>query len=343
MRILITGSAGFIGFHLVEKLVKLENTEIIGIDNINEYYDINLKYARLKQSGLPVEKIKPNQPVQSTIHTNYTFYQTDISDYAALFAVFKKHQIDVVINMAAQAGVRYSITNPQVYIQSNVLGFTNILECCRHFCIKHLVYASSSSVYGISKQVPFSEDDNTNSPISIYAATKKSNELLAHSYSHLFQLPTTGVRLFTVYGSWGRPDMAPMLFAKSIFENNPIKVFNQGNMSRDFTYVNDIVNGISNLIQQAPDKNTIQPFYQIFNIGNSKPVQLMDFISILEDTIGKKAILEQYPMQPGDVPITYASTDKLEKAINYRPQTSLQEGIPVFIAWFKEWKLNHSN
>jgi len=343
MRILVTGSAGFIGFHIVEKLISLENTEIIGIDNISDYYDINLKFARLEQSGIPKDKIEPNLPVQSIIHSNYVFYQTDISNYAALFTVFKKHQIDIVINMAAQAGVRYSITNPQVYIQSNVLGFTNVLECCRHFHIKHLVYASSSSVYGISNQIPFSEDDNTSSPISIYAATKKSNELLAHSYSHLFQLPTTGVRLFTVYGAWGRPDMAPILFAQSIFENKPIKVFNQGNISRDFTYVGDIVNGICNLIKQNPDKNTKQPFYQIFNIGNSKPVQLMEFISILENAIGKKAVLEQYPMQPGDVPITYANTEKLEKAINYHPHTSLEEGIPVFVEWFKEWRLQNSN
>lgn len=342
MKILITGSAGFIGFHLVEKLVKSENTEIIGIDNINDYYDLDLKYARLQQSGINKEQIKPNQPVQSTTYANYTFYQTDIADYTALFAIYNEQKIDVVINMAAQAGVRYSITNPQIYIQSNVAGFTNILECSRLFHIKHLIYASSSSVYGISS-IPFTEDDNTNYPISVYAATKKSNELLAHSYSHLFHLPTTGVRLFTVYGPWGRPDMAPILFAESILENKPIKVFNQGNMSRDFTYINDVVDGICKLIYHIPDENTRQPFYQIFNIGNSRPVQLLDFISTLENAIGKKANLNKCPMQPGDVPVTYADTSKLSQTTNYQPQTTLKEGIPVFVEWFKFWKSQKEN
>ncbi|MDR0349507.1 MAG: NAD-dependent epimerase/dehydratase family protein, partial [Tannerella sp.] len=338
MKILITGSAGFIGFHLVKRLVKSENIEIIGVDNINDYYDINLKYARLQQSGIRKELIRPNRPAVSAIHPNYSFYQTDIVDYAALYAIYKAHRIDAVINMAAQAGVRYSIENPHIYIQSNVAGFTNILECCRHFCIKHLIYASSSSVYGISNQIPFSEDDNTNYPVSVYAATKKSNELLAHSYSHLFHIPTTGVRLFTVYGPWGRPDMAPILFAESIIENKPVKIFNQGNMSRDFTYISDIVDGICNLIDHRPDGNVTQPYYRIFNIGNSKPVQLLDFISILENAIGQKAHLEKYPMQPGDIPVTYADTSKLNHIINYRPQTTLNEGIPVFVEWFKDWK-----
>lgn len=338
MKILITGSAGFIGFHLVEKLVKAENIDIIGVDNVNDYYDVNLKFARLQQTGICKEDICLNKPVQSTLYSNYTFYQTDISDYPVLYSIFEKHQFDIVINMAAQAGVRYSIEHPETYIQSNVVGFTNMLECCRHFHIKHLIYASSSSVYGINNQIPFSEDANTDYPVSLYAATKKSNELLAHAYSHLFRLPATGVRLFTVYGPWGRPDMAPMLFAEAITANQPIKVFNHGDMSRDFTFINDIVNGIINLIAQAPDQHTTHPFYRIFNIGHSKPVELMQFISTLENCIGRKANLEMYPMQPGDVPVTYADTSKLEHIIHYKPQTSVEEGVSAFVSWFKTWK-----
>ncbi|MDR2919394.1 MAG: GDP-mannose 4,6-dehydratase [Tannerella sp.] len=338
MKILITGSAGFIGFHLVEKLVKTANVDIVGIDNINDYYDVNLKYARLQQTGIRKEDIHPDKPVQSILYPNYTFCQADISDYSILYTIFEKNQFDIVINMAAQAGVRYSIEHPATYIQSNVVGFTNILECCRHFHIKHLIYASSSSVYGVNNQVPFSEDDNTDYPVSLYAATKKSNELLAHAYSHLFQLPATGVRLFTVYGPWGRPDMAPMLFAEAITANQPIKVFNHGEMSRDFTYVNDIANGIISLIEQAPDQQTTHPFFQIFNIGHSEPVELMQFISTLENCIGRKANLEMYPMQPGDVPVTYADTGKLKQKINYKPQTSVEDGVSEFIKWFKLWK-----
>lgn len=338
MKILITGSAGFIGFHLVKRLVTSSTIEIIGIDNINNYYDVNLKYARLQQCGIQKKDIRPNLPVQSHMHPNYLFYQSDISDYTTLHTIFSKNQIDIVINMAAQAGVRYSIENPHTYIQSNVVGFTNLLECCRHFSIKHLIYASSSSVYGVNNRIPFSEDDITDYPVSIYAATKKSNELLAHSYSHLFQLPTTGVRLFTAYGSWGRPDMAPMLFTEAIMANQPIKVFNHGEMSRDFTYIDDIVSGIVSLIEQAPSQQAIHPFYQLFNIGHSKPIELMQFISTLESCIGQKANIEMHPMQPGDVPVTYANTGKLEQQIHYSPQVSLQEGVSLFIDWFKNWK-----
>lgn len=339
MRVLVTGSAGFIGFHLIEKLIKQEGAEVVGIDNINDYYDVNLKYARLEQSGICRDSIRINQPVQSSIYHNYVFYQTDISDYSALSEIFKKYSFDIVINMAAQAGVRYSIENPHVYIQSNVVGFTNILECCRHFEVKHLVYASSSSVYGFSNNVPFSEDDDTDYPVSIYAATKKSDELLAHSYSHLFRLPTTGVRLFTVYGPWGRPDMAPMLFAEAIMAGKSISVFNNGEMSRDFTCVDDIVDGIWGVMNKVPGEGLEHPFYQLFNIGNSRPVELMAFISALEKAIGLKANIKMSPMQPGDVPVTYADTRKLEQYIHYKPETRLEAGITAFVDWFKKYSL----
>ncbi len=335
MKILITGTAGFIGFHLVEKLVKHENTEIVGIDNINDYYDVSLKYARLAKCGIDKDSVGDNTLITSSVYPNYKFSKTDISDYQALSDLFRQQQFDVVINMAAQAGVRYSIENPHAYVQSNITGFTNILECCRHNQIKHLIYASSSSVYGMNNSIPFSEDDNVTYPVSFYAATKKSNELMAHTYSHLFQLPTTGVRLFTVYGPWGRPDMAPMLFAKAIYDKKPIKVFNHGNMLRDFTYVDDIAAGIIKLIDKLPDEGSEQPFYKIFNIGNSTPVKLINFITTLEEAIGKQAILEMLPMQPGDVEVTYADTAKLEKAVGYKPSTSLSEGINSFIDWYK--------
>lgn len=337
MRILVTGSAGFIGFHLVKKLTRWEDAEIVGIDNINDYYDVNLKYARLRECGISTDDIGFGKPAKSTIHANYCFYKIDISDHEQLKELFATYAFDYVIHMAAQAGVRYSIDHPLQYIQSNVVGFTNILECCRHTHVKHLIYASSSSVYGNSDRIPFSEKDNTDYPVSIYAATKKSNELLAHSYSHLFQLPTTGVRLFTVYGPWGRPDMAPMLFAKAIYEDQPIRVFNKGDLSRDFTYIDDIVQGITNLLTHAPGKETEYPYYQLFNIAHSKPVRLMDFISILEQNIGKKASLHLLPMQPGDLHTTYADTGRLQACTNYLPETSIQEGIPLFIDWFKQY------
>lgn len=337
MKILITGTAGFIGFHLVEELVKQENTEIVGIDNINDYYDVSLKYARLTKCGINKDLVRDNYLINSSIHPNYKFSKTDISDLQSLSKLFQEEQFDIVINMAAQAGVRYSIENPHAYVQSNIVGFTNILECCRHNQIKHLIYASSSSVYGMNNSIPFSEDDNVTFPVSFYAATKKSNELMAHTYSHLFHLPTTGVRLFTVYGPWGRPDMAPMLFAKAIYNQKPIKVFNQGNMLRDFTYVKDIVIGVTKLIDKLPDERSEQPFYKIFNVGNSAPIKLFDFIKTLEEAIGRKAILEMLPMQPGDVEVTYADTTKLEKAVSYKPSTSLSEGIFSFIDWYKEY------
>lgn len=335
MKILLTGAAGFIGFHLVKKLVADKNIEVTGIDNLNDYYDVNLKYARLAECGIAKEDITPHSAACSLIYPNYTFLKTDIADPDALNRLFNTQAFDVVINMAAQAGVRYSLENPQAYIHSNVVGFANLLECCRHAQVKHLVYASSSSVYGINKNTPFNEKEDVSHPVSLYAATKKSNELLAHTYSHLFRLPTTGVRLFTVYGPWGRPDMAPMLFTKCIYEKKPIQVFNQGDMLRDFTFVEDIANGMIRLIEQQPTKEEEQPYFRIVNIGSSAPVKLLDFIHCLESAIGEKALLEMRDMQPGDVKVTYADTTKLEKLIQYKPSTGLDEGVARFIDWYK--------
>lgn len=335
MKILITGAAGFIGFHLVKKLVACKNTEIVGIDNINNYYDVQMKYDRLAECGIEREHISENSVVESVAYNNYKFGKIDITDYQTLFELFKDQQFDYVINMAAQAGVRYSIENPHSYVQSNMVGFTNILECCRYHSIKHFIYASSSSVYGMNNKIPFSEDDNVDYPVSFYAATKKSNELMAHAYSHIYSLPTTGVRLFTVYGPWGRPDMAPMLFARAIHEGKTIQVYNYGDMLRDFTYIDDIVEGIIQLIGAVPDQTLAHPYYQIFNIGNSKPVKLMDFISTIEKNMGKKAVLKMMPIPPADVKITYADTTRLEERIHYKPATSLDKGIARFIDWAK--------
>lgn len=339
MKVLITGSAGFIGFHLAKQLAASGENEIVGLDIINDYYDVNLKYARLEESGIKREDIQWGVPAKSSVNPNYSFYRIDIADYPSLSKLFKEHSFDYVIHMAAQAGVRYSIDHPHAYIQSNIVGLTHILECCRHGKIKHLIYASSSSVYGENKKIPFAEDDRTDYPISLYAATKKSGELLAHSYSHLFHLPTTGVRLFTAYGPWGRPDMAPMLFAEAIFENRPIQVFNQGNMQRDFTFIDDITDGITSLLLQVPNEESPTPFYQLFNIGNSKPANLMDLITNLEKNIGKTAILDMQRMQPGDVPVTYADISRLYTHTGYTPSITLEEGIPAFVDWLKFYRL----
>ncbi|MDU1891340.1 MAG: GDP-mannose 4,6-dehydratase [Dysgonomonas sp.] len=337
MKILVTGAAGFVGFHQVCQLLAVDGYQIVGIDNINDYYDVNLKYARLKECGIDKSNIVDNQLVKSNQFSNYKFSKIDIADYNSLHNLFENEQFDVVINLAAQAGVRYSIENPHVYVQSNLVGFTNILECCRHHKIKHLIYASSSSVYGINNPTPFSEDADVNFPISFYAATKKSNELMAHTYSHLYHLPTTGVRLFTVYGEWGRPDMAPMLFTKAVCNGDAIKVFNNGDMLRDFTYVNDVVNAISLLIDKVPDEKLQHPYYRILNVGNSSPVKLMDFINTLQSTLEKRAHLNMLPMQPGDVTVTYADTTELQEVTGYIPSTPLQEGISSFIAWYKSY------
>jgi UDP-glucuronate 4-epimerase len=331
-QILITGSAGFIGFHLSKQLLSSEY-EIIGIDNLNNYYDINLKQARLN-----ILK-KAN---------NFKFYQLDLAHKKDLENLFKEHNFEVVINLAAQAGVRYSLTNPSAYVDSNLVGFVNLLESCRHSQIKHLIFASSSSVYGANTKIPFSTQDNVDHPISLYAATKKANELIAHSYSHLYNLPTTGLRFFTVYGPWGRPDMAYFIFTKNILENQPINVFNYGKMQRDFTYIDDIVEGIVRVIDKTPqpnpnwtgnnpDPSSSKAPYKIYNIGNNQPVELITFIEQIEHCLGKKAIKNKLPMQPGDVPITYADIDDLFTDIGFKPSTSLEVGISKFVNWYREF------
>lgn len=329
MHILVTGAAGFIGFHVSKKLLARGDT-VVGLDNLNDYYDVSLKYERLTQ-------------IES--QTGFTFVKADLQDRPTIDSLFKRHRFDAVINLAAQAGVRYSLENPQAYIDSNIVGFTNILECCRHHDIGHLVYASSSSVYGMNSATPFSVHDNVDHPMSLYAASKKANELMAHTYSHLFNVPTTGLRFFTVYGPWGRPDMALFLFTKAILAGEPLKVFNNGKMQRDFTYIDDIVEGIIRVTDKpatpndkwdsaAPDPGTSSAPYRIFNIGNNNPVLLTDFISAIEKALGKTAIKELLPMQPGDVVATYADIDALIDAVDYHPQTPIQQGIDNFIAWY---------
>lgn len=333
-KILITGAAGFIGFHLVEALVNI-GYEVVGIDNINDYYDVNLKISRLELSGINCKLITENKSlIKSKIHANYNFAKIDITDLERLKELFIQEKFTYVVNLAAQAGVRYSIENPHVYVQSNIVGFVNILECCRHNEIKHLLYASSSSVYGANFKIPFSEDDRVDQPVSLYAATKISNELMAFTYSHLYDLPTTGLRFFTVYGPWGRPDMAPMLFANAIMAEKTMKVFNNGDMQRDFTYIDDIIEGIVRCVSVLPEKN---PKAEIFNIGNSKPINLIDFICIMEDCLGKKSIKEFLPMQDGDVAMTYANVEKLNLKVNYSPKTELKYGIEKFIQWYIQW------
>jgi len=338
MKVLVTGAAGFIGFHLVEALLELKYS-VIGIDNINDYYDVKLKYGRLAECGILQEKIVENRKIQSVKHQNYIFQKTDLTDLTSLMSLFASEDFDYVVHLAAQPGVRYSLENPHAYIQSNIVGFVNILEGCRHHQIKHLVYASSSSIYGMNDKIPFSEEDRVDHPVSLYAATKKSNELLAHCYSHLYQLPTTGLRFFTVYGPWGRPDMAPMLFANAIAKGEPIKVFNGGDMQRDFTYIEDIVEGVIKAMNYIPSGQKQHPYYQLLNVGNSKPIQLMDFIHEMEKAMNKTAILAMYPMQPGDVKRTYADTSKLTALTGYNPETSLQTGISAFIEWYGSYFL----
>jgi len=341
MKILITGSAGFIGFHLAKKLLEKGET-VVGIDNINSYYDVELKYARLAETGISRDAEKWHQSIPSSKYPNYSFVRMNLEDRKELEQLFKNEQFDVVCNLAAQAGVRYSIENPHAYIDSNIVGFMNILEACRNYTIKHLVYASSSSVYGNSDKMPLSVEDRVDNPISLYAATKKSNELMAHTYSHLFKIPTTGLRFFTVYGPWGRPDMAPILFANAISKGNPIKVFNRGDLERDFTYIDDIVEGISRILENGMKKPTAKSSkpkapYSIHNIGNGNPVKLMDFIETIEKAIGKKAEKQMYPMQDGDVYKTFADVTSLTEQYNYEPNTGLKEGIGEFIKWYKEY------
>ncbi len=332
-KILLTGTAGFIGHNLAKKLLD-RGDEVIGLDNINDYYDTSLKYGRLKDTGISKEDIKYGKLTQSSKYPNYKFIKLNLEDREQLEKLFKEEHFTDVCNLAAQAGVRYSLENPHEYIQSNIVGFMNILECCRNNDVKALSYASSSSVYGLNKEQPFSTEHNVDHPISIYAATKKSNELMAHTYSHLFNLPTTGLRFFTVYGPWGRPDMAPFLFTKAIMNDKPINVFNNGKMERDFTYIDDITEGVLRVIDNPQSTQTP---YKIYNIGNNAPVKLMDFIEILEEKIGKTAEKNMMEMQPGDVYSTYADTSELIKDLGYKPKTPLKEGISEFIDWYKKF------
>jgi len=334
MKILITGSAGFIGFHTCLKLVN-QGHEVYGIDNINDYYDPQLKFDRLNELGFNQDESKRfKNELQSTKLNSLRFSRIDLVDTESINALFRKEQFEVVCNLAAQAGVRYSIENPKAYIDSNISGFLNILEGCRNHKIKHLVYASSSSVYGENKKAPFETTDNVDHPISLYAATKKSNELMAHTYGHLYGFKTTGLRFFTVYGPWGRPDMAYYLFAEAITKDLPIKVFNNGQMERDFTYIDDIVNGITKVIEKNIDS---REHYKIYNIGNNKTESLQDFITTIEESMGKEAIKEMHPMQLGDVPKTFADVDELIKDYNYSPTTDIDKGIHKFIEWLLKY------
>ncbi|CAM1339427.1 NAD-dependent epimerase [Tenacibaculum aestuarii] len=334
MKILVTGAAGFIGFHLSEKLLALGHT-VVGIDNINDYYDVNLKYARLKELGVDRENAEVfyKETISST-NENFKFIRLNLEDKEELLQLFTTDKFEVVCNLAAQAGVRYSIENPDAYIQSNIVGFLNILECCRHHQIKHLVYASSSSVYGANKKVPFSEEDSVDNPVSLYAATKKSNELMAHTYSYLYKIPTTGLRFFTVYGPWGRPDMAPILFADAISNDRLIKVFNNGDMERDFTYIDDIVEGVKRVIEKSVENREL---YKIYNIGNNDSVKLLDFITQMEMSLGKEATKEMLPMQMGDVKRTWANVDGLISDYEYKPQIKVAEGVRRFVQWYQKY------
>jgi len=337
MKILVTGAAGFIGFHLSQLLLEKGHT-IVGIDNINDYYDVNLKYARLKELGI-AQKDAEEFLTFSTgekYGKAFLFVRMNLEDRKALPELFRNQSFEVVVNLAAQAGVRYSIENPEAYVDSNIVGFLNVLEGCRNNNIKHLLYASSSSVYGENKKVPFSTVDNVDFPISLYAATKKSNELMAHTYSHLYGYATTGLRFFTVYGPWGRPDMAIYLFADAIAKDKTIKVFNNGNMSRDFTYIDDIVKGIEILLQNPPKKIGDRPAYKISNIGNGDPESLSDFIKAIETSYGKEAKKEFLPMQAGDVPQTWADISEIEK-LGYKSTTGIDKGVAQFIKWFKSY------
>ena len=334
--ILVTGAAGFIGYHLCEALLKAGHN-VIGLDNINDYYDEDLKYARLNQLGIERTEVF-NLIYGSTIHVNQMqFIRMHLEDREALPKLFKKFKFDMVCNLAAQAGVRYSLETPEAYVDSNITGFLNILECCRHHNIKRLVYGSSSSIYGNSDAVPFSETANVDKPISLYAATKKSNELMAHTYSHLYGIETIGLRFFTVYGPWGRPDMAMFLFTDAIINNRPIKVFNSGDLSRDFTYIDDIVAGVfATLLEDSNDSS----LFKLYNIGNSAPVQLMDFIKSIEENLGVVAEKEMLPMQAGDVNQTWADVSKLQNDYYYKPNTAVEKGVKAFIDWFKAYYNN---
>ncbi|MGP1485130.1 MAG: NAD-dependent epimerase [Campylobacter sp.] len=347
MKILITGAAGFIGFHLANALAA-RGDEIVGLDIINDYYDVNLKFARLKEAGFDINEIELNKLIISKKSENLKFIKADLADDKTLQKLFSGQNFDCVVNLAAQAGVRYSLINPKAYIDSNITGFTNILECCRHNETKNLVYASSSSVYGLNENMPFSTHEAVNHPISLYAATKKSNEMMAHTYSHLFKLPSIGLRFFTVYGPWGRPDMALFLFVEAALKNKTIDVFNYGKMKRDFTYIDDIVKGIikcidnpakpnSNWNAKSPDPATSSAPFKIYNIGNNNPVELMDYIKAIEIKIGREISKNFLPLQPGDVPATYADVSDLVNDFGYKPQTKVNDGVAKFVEWYAKF------
>ncbi|AOR26752.1 capsule biosynthesis protein CapI [Formosa sp. Hel3_A1_48] len=341
MKILITGAAGFIGYHLCEAILK-SGHNVVGLDNINDYYDVNLKYARLQLLGIERNDAKVFNVISSstTYGSKMQFIRVNLEDREALPKLFKEFKFDMVCNLAAQAGVRYSLENPEAYIDSNINGFLNILECCRHHSVKRLVYASSSSVYGNSYEVPFKESANVDKPISLYAATKKSNELMAYTYAHLYGIETIGLRFFTVYGPWGRPDMAMFLFTEAIINNEPIKVFNNGDLSRDFTFIDDIVAGVVNNLLE--DSNNLS-LYKLYNIGNSTPVKLMDFIKSIERKLGLEAHKQFLPMQAGDVNQTWADVSQLQKDYDYKPLTSVDDGVGAFVDWYKfYYKLDKS-
>lgn len=334
MKILVTGAAGFIGFHLVKSLIK-QNQYVVGLDNINAYYDVQLKLDRLKYLGITNSQILYNKLIQSESFDKFYFTLLNLEDKQNIGNLFLINQFDVVVHLAAQAGVRFSIENPLTYINSNILGFHNVLECCRQYPVQQLIYASSSSVYGNNLKVPFNENDDVNHPISLYAATKKSNELMAHTYSHLYNLYSTGLRFFTVYGPWGRPDMAYFKFTEAIIKNKPIQVYNQGHLKRDFTYIDDIIKGINSVVfDQEKFKGEL---YRIFNIGNNQPVDLLDFISTIEQLLKKEAIKEYLPMQAGDAEVTFADINKINKVYDFYPETTIKEGLKKFIEWYKKY------
>jgi UDP-glucuronate 4-epimerase len=350
MNILITGTAGFIGFHLARRLLERGDT-VTGVDNINDYYDVSLKYGRLRELGIEAEHAAPGEDLKSAKYDHHRFIRINIEDKPGLTRVFEEYAVDVVCNLAAQAGVRYSLKNPDAYMASNVMGFFNILECCRHNKVRHMVFASSSSVYGLNTHMPFRTSDNVDHPVSLYAASKKSNELMAHAYSHLYNIPTTGLRFFTVYGPWGRPDMAYFLFTRAILAGKPIDIYHQGQLHRDFTYIDDIIEGLVRVIDSTPrsspkwdpmhpDPARSSAPYRIYNIGNNTSVRLMDFIEILEKSLGKEAKKNFLPMQPGDVYATYADVDDLIEDFGYKPSTPLEQGIESFVKWYRGYYEN---
>lgn len=347
MKVLVTGSAGFIGSYITRRLLE-RGDEVIGLDNINDYYDVNLKYGRLFESGIKKEEIVWNKYVQSKKYLNYRFIRMNLEDNQAMKMLFANERIERVCHLAAQAGVRYSLENPYAYLSSNVVGFLNVLEGCKNSNIQHLVYSSSSSVYGLNGKVPFSEKDSIAHPVSLYAATKKANELMAHVYSNLYGLPTTGLRLFTVYGPWGRPDMSPFLFTDAILHDRPIKVFNNGNMLRDFTFIEDVIEGILLVLDkiptpndqwdaQHPDPDSSICAYRLYNLGNSKPIKLLDFINALENIIGKEAVKIYLPMQPGDVYQTNANTVSIKKDMDFEAKKNIIEGLEETVEWYRSY------